>query len=927
MKAKSGSCTVKVAFAGSLLLIQWRARDFTIENNLKDLMLSNRERLLEIEKELVMLRCPPLPLSALCHNSAIYENMDLYDACKERRALLIEQAELECTNASIEHIIGKNMVFTLESMTIDSLDKGSVPLQNQNTNENVSDYTGGEVKNLDAGSSMSLNNGQEGFLAIEDFLDRPIEIATGTIAVGAHLSAIYPIWDLLTKHPSVRAKIKNFGFLRANLKVRIAISGSPFHMGRVLLSYQPHAGKNANLIAHAANLAVDSTYRPMLINYLSQAPGAVLMDVRANEPVEMSCPFISVKPMGRLFNASSSAIAAATSFTDFVDMGSLYVYTISTIGSVSASSASSLGYSIFAWLEDVQLTMPTATQLAITTESKMVSKTSSKDERDKGPIETMSSAMADLAMAACTIPVLEPYALPATIVFNAINAAASHYGWSRPSVVQPVSFVKNRPHTNSAVCIGSESVDVLSYDPKRELCVDSLACASETDDLCITTIATRESYFETWTWAAADPAYTAKKAYIVHPQLNSYYVDAGATPCTMVQPTAMSFAATPMCYWRGDIIFRIDIATSQYHRGKLAIWYEPNHHHESLISADLALNKNDIQIIDIAVTNSVEIVVKWGSSFPWLKTIAPTSIKPFHNPSILTLNLTDSINGHIIIAPFVPLQSPDGSSVNVHMFARAENLLLQELGGTLPTERKYITPQSKNISDAEVTTTTLNPSTASVKDITKHYFGEAPFSYRSCLKRYVTTGHVTYTTTGAHEKVSIQRLILPQPFPIYNGTTNPAEPNLYAYLRYAYLGLRGSIRTRLRCIEPAIDTHMTAMVVTLLKPATSLTETAGEANSPAVLYQHGSVTAYPHIQGPIEFEIPFYTQNNFIFSFATDCFGTSVDGEVSLSMNRGFLAELENRGAASEVFYWSRDFAVGEDFTLMRFQGAPYYTY
>lgn len=874
---------------------------------------------------------PDLPISALFHNSAIYENMDLYNSVNDRRNLSMEKEDLKCTIESINHILGKSLVFRPESLPMDSMGTGAVSDSNTTSNQNVSDIMGAGLVVADAGKSMSLNNGQSGILPIEDFLDRPVEIATGTIAVGAAISANYPVWDLVTKHPSVRAKVKNFAFMRCNMVVRVAFAGSPFHTGRVLLSYQPHAGKNRNLIAHTANLAAAAAYRPMLLNYLSQADGARVLDVRANTPVEIRIPFISPKPMARLFNATSSAIAAATSFTDFADMGTLYVYTINSVGSVSASSASPVGYSIFAWLEDVELSVPTATQLAITTES---FKMSSKDERETGPVERVSSALVELSEVCCAIPEIAPFAYPAQIVFRGVNALAAHYGWSRPNIVSEPTYVKNRPVANSAVCIGSETVELLSYDPKRGLASDSHACGSGMDDMCIATVAQRESYIETFTWAASDAAYTSIKELIVHPQMNSYYVDAGATPCTMVQPSAMSFAVTPFNFWRGDIIFRLDFVTSQYHRGKFAIWYEPNHHHQALISADLALNKNDVQIIDIAETNSVEIVVQWANSFPWLKTLAYNSIKGVHNPGPLLLNLTDVVNGHIIMAPFVPLQSPDDSDVQINVFVRAENLLVNELGGSMPVSRVYITPESYVVQEdkscEEVTKFVLNPSSASVEDITKHYFGEIPLSFRACLKRYVTVETQNYAATGTHMYLRVHRAIMPPIAPLYNVGTplaSPIFPTLYGYLRYAYLGLRGGVRSRLRLYQPDVSSEQAIATVGLLQPVDASAPIMGEVNSPVRLNHNGHVQYVPSITGIAEVELPFYTNNNFVFSFAEDLMGSAVEGAMSRTWTKDFSYNVENRGVISDNYWFIRDFAVAEDFTLMRYQGAPYYTY
>lgn len=875
-------------------------------------------------------KSPNLPLSALCHNTAIYENMDLLNSVQNRRVLTMEREDALATISSINYTLGRNLVFRPESLVLDGMDRGAVPNENIVRNENAGDAVGEEIAYTNAGHSLSLNNGQDGLFTIDDFLDRPIEIATGTIGINNSGYGAYPIWDIVTKAPSVRAKLKNYAFLRADIVVRVAFSASPFHSGRVLLSYQPHAGKNANIIAHLANVAVDTTYRPLFINYLSQAPGSKIVDVRSNMPVEMRCPYISPKPMGRIYNASSSALAAATSFTDFADMGTLYMYSVNPVRTTSANTSTPVGFQIFAWLENVELAVPTATQLAITTESLRVDM--SKDEREVGPVETMSSSLIDLTEAAAMVPQLSLYAYPAKIIFSGMKALAAHFGWSRPHIVSEPRYVKHRPFANSSNCIGSETVELLAYDPKRELAIDGYPCGSSQDDMSIMAIASRETYIETVTWADTDVAYAAIKEYVVHPQLNTYYSDVGATPCTMVQPSAMSYAVTPFTYWRGDIIFRFDFVTSQYHRGKFAIWYEPNHHHDVLINASLALNKNDLQIVDISTTNSVELCVKWASPYPWLQTFDVTSVKNYQNGGAALVSLTAFVNGYIVMAPFVPLQSPDSSDIPINVSVRCENLLVQELNTKLPTSRFYITPQSKHVgtSSEEVTCFELNPSTASKKDITKHYFGEQPLSFRALLKRYQTVTTVSYTSSGAHEYVRFIQPIYPLIDNTYNiaaALVSPVIPHLYGYLRYAFLGVRGGIRSRMRVIEPAAPSNQSMTIAALQPISTNSAPSTSEVNSGYFLNIHGGVQFSPSTSGIAEVELPFYTMNNFVFSFADDLMGTAVEGEMSKTWTKDFVLANERRGAASALYYYVRDFAIAEDFSLMRFQGAPYYTY
>ena len=865
-----------------------------------------------------------LDLATLSHNSSIYTRVDIVSSNRERKALLCEQADIQATLDFINYNIAKSAVFITESLAVGESDRGSAASSQILDNENVSEVAGDEAKALYGKDTEALPTGQLGVLSLDDFFERPVEIAAGTIAIGASLSAQYPVWDLITKNPSIRAKMKNFGYFRGNLNVRVAISGSPFHFSRIMVSYQPYPSVNGTLVSHNTNMGVHSSWRPMLMNYLSQSQESVVMDVRANKPVDVHIPFILPKPMARTFNAGTTALAAATSLTDFENMGDLYVYTMSPIKSVSpAIAVSDVSYVIYAWFDSVDLGVSTASHVAITTESKKM-----KDERETGPVERIATTGAVLAGALTLAqPELAPFTVPSAAVLESVAQIASLFGWSRPHIVTEPTYVKNRPFSNGALGIGSETIEKLALDPKMEMAVDGYVCGSAHDDMVIHPICNRESYFDSFTWASGDAEKTRIYRLPVFPGYNTYYTDGLDTH---VQPTALAFCANPFRYWRGDITFRLDFEKSQYHRGKAGIWYEPNMNQIAIIEADLSLNKNFIQVVDLATTDSIEFTVEWASAYPWLRTQGFDYQKSFSEFSALT-DWHEIANGCIIIAPITTLQSPDDSDISVHVFVRSENMLFQQLTSYIPTTRGHIAvPESRDLSsgghihDTEVVSTVLNPSTASNENISLHYFGEQPISFRVCLKRYVTVAQTTHTASGTANTVSFNREVIPSISPYYNGGT-ATFVTLFDYLRYAYLGMRGSVRRRFRILTNG-DLHPQARVQISNGGLIGIT---APSSSEAIGYSRhtmdGTVAFIPDTNAGIEVELPFYSQNSFHFAFSR--YGDGPSGAYAARWMRNFNVDVDVDLTAGEYVNLVEDFAIGEDFTFMRFCGAPYHTY
>lgn len=71
-------------------------------------------------------------------------------------------------------------------------------------------------------------------------------------------------------------------------------------------------------------------------------------------------------------------------------------------------------------------------------------------------------------------------------------------------------------------------------------------------------------------------------------------------------------------------------------------------------------------------------------------------------------------------------------------------------------------------------------------------------------------------------------------------------------------------------------------------------------------------------------EFPFYNNNLWLFSFSSDVRGDdSTDELITYFMGRGIF-NFEINNTTGDVLY-VEEVASGEDFSFLRFQGAPYY--
>ncbi len=840
------------------------------------------------------------------------------------------RSSIDSCNDALEYINNKiqERAFTQSGVADSEQLQGTITTLHQD--ENFKESSGVDISKVPSGESRNSQQGQHGLLDMSDYFSRPVSIYSASLSLSTDVSTKLSVWDLWSKTASVRSKMRNFAYLRGNLHVRISVSGTPFHYGRLLCSYQPYGAYNQCLSYYVATISSYPTdFRPLLLTYLSQSTGSSILNVNTNEPIEMICPFISTKPMHRLFNDASGAVAATASLTDFEDAGDLYIYTLNQIKCAS-SSPTNIYLQVYAWMEDVELGTNTATQMVITTEG------GTADEREIGPVEQVCSTAAKVSDALSFIPDIAPFAQASSMIFSWIGKVASWFGWSKPVMISEPTRVRPEPFQNGALTIGYDTSHRIVLDPKQELHVDPRLCGTTRDELVISEISSRVSYINSFTWS---PSSTALGAPLwvssVTPNLGSFFYDSTNNHYFM-QPSAMSFAAAPFLYWRGDIVFRFEIVASAFHRGKIGIYFEPNVAQEALLTVSTFLNKQYMKVVDIQQTNVFEVEVKWATYRAWLMNNGANGMHYMSDPANVYAT-AGFANGFIAAFPFTDLQSPDGSSISINVYAYCPNLQVNGATSSQMPSQRILTESgsadvvSNNVNcipSVEISRVTLNESTATTRDICLDHFGEQPLSFRSLLKRYTGTQMIT-STSGTGNTVTMVAQILPTNNLPNNatGASQNYDMDLFTYLRYAYLGVRGSIRMRLRLKTANVLSNLNWIKVGLMAPTGAFSNTSTTSSNVANLASlNGTTTFVPATNGGIEVEFPYYSSNLFQLNFSDvyDDAQTYADNMAQV-WYRNMYCCFDNPSDSMAAVQFGIERASGEDFNLMRFCGAPPY--
>jgi hypothetical protein len=410
--------------------------------------------------------------------------------------------------------------------------------------------------------------------AIEDvplgeFLSRPVKIHEGVWALGTTIDLTENVWDLFFNTPAIVEKLQTYGLIRCSLKLKIMSNGSPFNYGHLYAAYEPLPNfVPGRIMADAVQFV-----------HLSQRPG-VWINVSINESGIMTLPYVNYKNWLRIGTRQ-----------DFIDMGRVRYFSPTPLFNCNNATEGS-AVIVYAWAEDVQLSAPTS-QLAMQSGKRMSRKTGrvtntvgtkpavkaisddDKTEYKMGPVSRVATAVAAATDVLKQNSVIAPFAIATGIGARAVKAFAGVFGWTNPPVIENVLARKDLPFHAIASPNISTPLDKLTIDPKNELTVDSRTVGLDgTDELTISSIVSRSAYIFNCPWNAADPTSHTLCTINVGPQMHRIVF--GSITGQVLSFSPMSHLSQAFTHWRGDIIYEIRIVCSQYHRGRLQAFWDPN---------------------------------------------------------------------------------------------------------------------------------------------------------------------------------------------------------------------------------------------------------------------------------------------------------------------------------------------------------------
>jgi hypothetical protein len=584
-----------------------------------------------------------------------------------------------------------------------------------------------------------------------------------------------------------------------------------------------------------------------------------------------------------------------------------------------AASGNQVSISVYAWFEDVELEGPTHANLqGVTPQSGREEETTNK------PVSQAATAVADAASYVAKVPIIGKYATAVEKGARVASSVASALGYCRPVDVREPERYLPRPIGGLAATNTSDTSIKLSLDVKQELSIDPTTVGlTGVDELAINRIAGTDSYLTNFSWSTdqfpEDFLWNVK----VTPNL-------AASNGDVRYMTAMCGASVPFSYWTGSLIFRFQVISSAYHKGRLAITYDPNNAPQ--IRED---NVSYTEIVDISKNRDFELTINNFQDRQWLE----LDNNWLTQDEFGTTRLTNSEGSNGVLSVFVlnelttPSADPTiGNLIEVAVYVRAgDNFQLANPGEQLTDVSINIVPESST-DEVDTTLVTQGHEMNMPAKQSKVYIGEVVDSFRMLIKRYIGYTYIPYG--GSAYSFNFTHPGFPEPFghnggvPLGPGTPNVVGYSYIAYLISAFSAWKGAIRWNAtyavgdetevflsrRDISSPVG-FFASEVTAITDPAKALAFKNGVSRTT----YYGAAMSASDVNPTLEVEIPFYSEYKFIAGKTRDMADAKFFAYTQyLESHIVPRSDTQTIGRNVSLFV-----AAGEDFTCFYFTGWP----
>jgi len=432
------------------------------------------------------------------------------------------------------------------------------------------------------------------------------------------------------------SKVQNFEFFRATAHVKVMVNANPFTCGKLWITYAP---MDRQLTAAAR---IDNKSRPAVTAY----PG-IELDFQVNNTVEIEIPWT--------YLVESCFLSTSYDLVDTL----LNVY---ALGPLRGPGGFKVNIQVFGWLTDVVLRGPTYKLPPPLPVARF-----QVNKEAPGPIEQVSGVVGKTAGFLKKVPFLTEYAAPVEWVANSVNKVASIFGFSRPVEGSGASARTIIPGRGMFQNVCQDQSVVLAFSNDNTVGTEAVFLRPE-DEMDISYVCSRPSLIDVvayTTTATTDLIGT----YGCSPGVDEKRIMAvGGLPPTGVYlaPTPFEFVGQVFTQWRADVHYKISVAKTAFHTGRLEIVFVPGT--GAGIPDSFDATNCYRTILDLSLQNEIDFVCPFVSPYEML----------FTNVTSNPLSGAGSVcpSGFLVIKPLTSLICPEtvSQSVDIFVWKHAENV-------------------------------------------------------------------------------------------------------------------------------------------------------------------------------------------------------------------------------------------------------------
>lgn len=737
-------------------------------------------------------------------------------------------------------------------------------------------------------------------------------------------------WNLWVTNKRVSNRLANYKGFRGNLHIKMVVIGNPYYFGRLQISYYPMYGYDGSLVNDTDKLANEDMFK--MIESQRQMAN---LDPSVSTGVEMVFPFVwptdyvEVKEI----NSASNAMGRVT----FREMTPIQ----SASGGFLVGTSPSVSIRVYGWVDNLELVGTSMYTDAITPQSGCNDQIE-QDQANKGLVSSTLSTASRVAETLASVPGFAPYATPASVAASTAASIAQSLGFSKPGNCTDVTRITPRPVDMMTHLVGADTSVKLSLDPKSGVSVDPEIVGAEGDELSFKNIITKPSYFKTIPWYTYYSSGTHMYRLDVNPCVRIKNIDTIAT-------SAVGGIGNLFSFWYGTMVYRFDVVSTSFHRGRLLLVYDPSGGEasaEEVVQYAAVIDLSEARSFSVSIGyNSLEGMLETGPmNWQNIGGEAP-GLAPYNANGSLSLYVANSLT-----LPTMNADTPDYVEILCYAsggddlrFARPRAIGPSVTDADLYFPNSGMDTQLLASCDTDcVTKRVLDVKIRDTHSIEPTYAGEHVDSLRALAKRYThyyTEYRPTEVAVSDDSSYSFAHGLYPSYPGVAYGTSVAVNNNITpisdynqvgftfpGYLKMAFVCVRGGMRWKL-VPRSSGDTGALSVHRNFKKSGADLfTRRVGLVSTPQdvprvyAYAEAGSLSGMSitslSVNNTLEFEVPF--QSNFKFHL-----GRSNDSAThALTTTDSF--SIVGSGKDFPICF-SMYVAAAEDFTAHHFVGWPPY--